>query len=98
VVDVGAVTVPIVGACGIEAGTTELVAEEATEEPLAFVATTVYVLAVVVGLPTVSVTLIGLEAPVPVNPEEEVTVYPVIADPPFAAGAVNDTDVLAEPE
>ena len=37
-------------------------------------------------------TAIGEDAPVPVAPEEEVTVYPVIAEPPVAP-AVNATEV-----
>jgi hypothetical protein len=47
---------------------------------LALVAVTVYVRAP----EAISVTTIGLDAPVLVLPEEEVTVYPVIADPPVA--------------
>ena len=42
-------------------------------------------------------TVIGLDAPVPVMPPgDDVTVYPVMAAPPFDAGAVNviDADVL----
>jgi hypothetical protein len=38
------------------------------------------------------VTVIGLVVPVPVNPPGlEVAVYPVIAEPPLLAGAVNVT-------
>jgi hypothetical protein len=44
----------------------------------------------------VSVTTIGLDAPVLVNPEEEVTVYPVIAEPPVAP-AVKVTDEVPLP-
>ncbi len=41
-------------------------------------------------------TVIGDELPVPVNPPgEEVTVYPVIADPPLLEEAVKDT--VADP-
>jgi hypothetical protein len=64
------VTVPIVGACGTDRGVVEAEAEDAVDVPFAFVAVTVYVRAVL----TVSVTEIGLEEPVPVLPEEEVTV------------------------
>jgi hypothetical protein len=62
-------TVPIVGVPGA-ANTSELEAEEAVDVPFAFVAVTVYV-----RVPAaVSVTTIGLEAPVFVAPEDEVTV------------------------
>ena len=44
------------------------------------------------------VTVIGLEAPVPVIPPGlEVTVYPVMADPPFELGAVNVTEACVLP-
>jgi hypothetical protein len=59
--------------------------------PFVFVAVTVYVYVPF----TVSVTVTGL-VPVAVTPEEEVTVYPVIADPPVAP-AVNVT-VTVPPE
>jgi hypothetical protein len=65
-----AVAVPIVGACGTVVGVTALEAEDAVEVPLAFVAVTVYVL----DVPAASDTLIGEEAPVPVFPEDDVTV------------------------
>jgi len=85
---------PIVGACGTVLGTTEEEELEATEVPLAFVAVMVYVLAV----PKFdSVIEIGLEVPVAVAVEEEVTVYPVIDFPPVAP-AVNGTETDAEPE
>jgi hypothetical protein len=64
------VTVPIVGACGTDAGVVDAEAPDAELVPLALVAVTVYVRAV----PTVSDTKIGLEAPVFVLPLEEVTV------------------------
>ena len=68
-------------------GDTELDAEDAKDIPLTLVAVTVNVYAV----PFVSpVTVIGLDAPVPVCPPDDVTVYPVIAEPPVA-GAVNVT-------
>ena len=64
------VTVPIVGACGTDTGVAEEEVLEALEEPLAFVATTVYVLAV----PTTSDTKIGEEEPEAELPLDEVTV------------------------
>jgi hypothetical protein len=43
-------------------------------------------------------TVIGLEALVPENPPGlEVTVYPVIGEPPLFKGAVNDTVACAFP-
>jgi hypothetical protein len=62
-------TVPIVGAPGT-ANTSEFDALDALDVPLAFVAVTVYV-----RVPAaVSVITIGLEAPVLVIPEDDVTV------------------------
>jgi hypothetical protein len=55
--------------------------------PTALVAVTVKVYAVALIKP---VTVIGLEPPVFVAPLLEVTVYPVIVEPPVLAGAVND--------
>jgi len=41
---------------------------------------------------------IGEEDPVPVIPPgEDVTVYPVMSDPPLLAGAVKETDAEASP-
>jgi hypothetical protein len=88
------VAVPIVGACGTDAGVTALLAADAVDTPLALVAVTVYVREV--PAPVVSETVIGLDDPVPVLPEEDVTVYPVMVDPPVAP-PVNVTEVLAEP-
>jgi hypothetical protein len=66
------VAVPIVGAPGTVAGVTEFEAELAKLLPSAFVAITVKVYAVPLVRP---VTVIGLAAPVPVNPPGlEVTV------------------------
>jgi hypothetical protein len=73
-------------------GVTELDAEDAADVPFALVAVTVYVRAV----PLVSLTDIGLDVPVPVLPEDEVTVNPVIALPPVAP-AVNVTDTVPLP-
>jgi hypothetical protein len=86
------VAVPIVGACGTDAGVTALDADDAVEVPLALVAVTVYVREV----PTVSETVIGLDDPVPVLPEDDVTVYPVMVEPPVAS-PVNVTEVVADP-
>jgi hypothetical protein len=85
------VTVPIVGAPGT-AKTNELLAALAAEVPLALVAVTVYV-----RVPAaVSVTTIGLDAPVFVAPEDDVTVNPVIEEPPVAP-AVKVTEALPSP-
>jgi hypothetical protein len=83
---------PIVGAVGTDTGRTEVLAEEATEVPLAFVAVIVYVLYV----PTVSEIVNGEVVPVAVKPLEDVTVYPVIAVPPVAP-AVNCIDTVDDP-
>jgi hypothetical protein len=89
------VAVPIVGAPGTVAGVTEFEAELSKLLPLAFVAITVKVYAVPLVRPD---TVIGLPEPVPVKPPElEVTVYPVIAEPPLLAGAVNVTVASAFP-
>ena len=71
-----------------------LLEELAADEPLAFVATTVNVYAVPFVNP---VTTIGLEDPVAVTfPGDEVTVYPVIDEPPVAF-AENAIDACALP-
>ena len=67
------VAVPIVGASGVVAGTTELLVPEETLVPCALVAVTVNVYVVPFVKP---VTVSGDEPPVAVNPPgEEVTVY-----------------------
>jgi hypothetical protein len=67
-----ATAVTLVGAPGIVAGVTAAEADEATELPTAFVATTVKVYAVPFVKP---VTVIGVPVPVSVKPPgEEVTV------------------------
>ena len=72
-----------------EDGVTEFEAELATLLPTAFVAVTVKVQAVPLVRP---VTVIGLAVPVPVKaPGLEVTVQPVIVDPPLLTGAVKVT-------
>ena len=82
-----------VGAPGaIAAGVTADDALEAVPVPTELVAVTVKVYAVPLVRP---VTVIGDEAPVAVRPSgEEVTVYPVIADPPVFVGAVKLTVAL----
>jgi hypothetical protein len=45
--------------------------------------------------PVISVTVIGLDAPVLVRPEEDVAVNPVIVEPPVAL-AVNGTDTTPD--
>jgi hypothetical protein len=90
-----AVAVPIVGAPGPVEGVTEFEGELGKLLPVAFVAITVKVYAVPLVSP---VTVIGLVEPVPVIlPGVEVAVYPVIADPPLLAGAVNVTIACALP-
>jgi hypothetical protein len=77
------------------AGVTELDAADAGDVPIAFVAVTVNVYAVPLLKPE---TVIGDEAPVPVIPLGlDVTVKPVIAEPPLLAGAVKVTDAVAFP-
>ena len=76
-------------------GVTEFDAELAGPVPMAFVAVTVKVYAVPLESP---VTVIGLAVPVPVKPPGlEVAVYPVMAEPPSLAGAVNATEACAFP-
>ena len=82
-----------VGAPGaIAAGVTADDALEAVPVPTELVAVTVMVYAVPLVSP---VTVIGDDAPVAVRPPgEEVTVYPVITDPPVFTGAVKLTVAL----
>ena len=77
------------GAPGTVAGVTEAEAEEAVEGPTAFLATTVNVRAV----PLVRLLKLALRTfpTFMATPMEGVTVYSVIAEPPFEAGAVQDT-------
>ena len=83
----------LVGTPGaIAAGVTADDALEAVPVPMELVAVTVKVYAVPLVSP---VTVIGDEAPVAVRPPgDEVTVYPVIADPPVFTGAVKLTVAL----
>ncbi len=77
---------PIVGASGTVAGTIVLLGSEAKLDPSAFVAVTVKVYDTLFVRP---VTVIDGLDPVAVNPPgEEVTVYKVIAEPPFETGAL----------
>jgi hypothetical protein len=79
------------GGCG-EDVETALLAEDALDVPIAFVAVTVNVYDVPAVKP---LTVIGDELPVAVTPPGlDVTVYWVIAEPPLFAGALNDTDKL----
>jgi hypothetical protein len=88
--------VPIVGAPGTPHVVTLLLAALAALVPIAFVAVTVNVYAVAL---VKLLTVIGDKAPVPVTPPGlEVTVYPVIAEPPLSAGALNVTDTARTPE
>jgi hypothetical protein len=80
---------------GGTAGVTEALAADAGLVPIAFVAVTVNVYAVPFDKP---VTVNGLEAPVAVKPPGlDVTVKPVIADPPLFVGALNVTVACALP-
>ena len=78
----------MVGAPGTVAGTIELLVPDGVLVPLAFVAVTVKVYVVPSVRP---VTVIGDEPPDAVKPPVfEVTVYPVIVDPPLLTGGVNE--------
>ena len=90
-----AAAVTVVGAVGSPAGVTLLDAADAAPGPVALVATTVNVYAVPLVNP---VTIIGLDAPLPVKPPgDDVTVYEVTAVPPLAAGALKLTVAWAFP-
>ena len=84
-----------IGAPGTMRGVTEDEADEAEELPTAFVAITVNVSAV----PSVRLLNVAVRTlpTVTATPAEEVTVYPVIAEPPFEAGAVQVTVAEALP-
>ena len=83
------VAVPMVGAPGVVAGVAALLALDALPVPTSFVAVTLNVYAVPLVRP---VTVSGELAPLAVNPPGlEVTVYEVIAEPPFEDGAENVT-------
>ncbi len=78
------VAVPMIGASGTVAGTTELEVADPALSPSAFVAVTVKVYVTPFVNP---VTVIGEVPPVAVIPPgEDVTVYKVIAEPPFLTG------------
>jgi hypothetical protein len=77
-----------VGASGAVAGVTEFEALDAVLVPTALLAVTVNVYVVPLFNPVI---VIGDEPPVAVNPPIlEVTVYVVIALPPFETGGVNE--------
>jgi hypothetical protein len=83
------VALTLVGAPGTVAGTTELLVAEAVLVPTALLAVTVNVYVVPLVSPVMT---IGDEPPVAVNPPTfDVTVYPVIVEPPLLPGAVNET-------
>ncbi len=85
--------VPIVGASGFVAGTTELLVADCVLVPRALLAVTVNVYVVPFESPVI---VIGDEPPVAVNPPMfDDTVYVVIADPPLLAGALNE--IVASP-
>jgi hypothetical protein len=76
-------------------GVTALLAVDAGDVPIAFVAVTVNVYEVPLVKPE---TVIGDEPPVPVAPPGlAVTVNPVIAEPPLFAGAEKATDAEVLP-
>lgn len=88
-----AVVVTAVGAPGTVRGVTALDGEDANEFPAAFIAVTVKVYAVPLVSP-VNVQVSALTLVQPTGAEtngDEVTVYPVIAAPPFDAGACHVT-------
>jgi len=84
-----------VGAPGTVDGITAADAEEAVEGPRAFLATTVNV----VEVPLVSPVMLAVRTLPTVTglPTDGVTVYSVITEPPFEAGAVHDTVADALP-
>ena len=95
-----AVAVPMVGAPGFvttTAGVTALEAPEGALVPCALVAVTVKVYVV----PLVRPVTVADVAPDPtlavIPPGDEVTVYPVIGDPPLDAGGVQVTVAEASP-
>jgi hypothetical protein len=81
------VAVTPVGAPGTVDGTIELLVADAILSPLIFVALTVNVYVVPFVRPVI---VIGVDPPVAMCPSFEVTVYRVIAEPPFDTGAVNE--------
>ena len=95
------VAVPIVGAPGAVVGVevvTEFDADDASEAPIALVATTVNVYAVVALSPVIEI------VPEPacvsiavIDPGLEVAMYDVIVDPPSETGAVNETVAVVVP-
>ena len=81
-----------VGAKATEIGIREADAEEATELPVAFIARTVNVTGVPLVRPvTESDNTLPTVTGLPPLPTDGVTLYPVIAEPPFKAGAVQET-------
>ena len=84
-----------VGAPGTVAGVTDAETEEAIEEPTEFLATTVKLR----GVPLVRLLSVAVRTLPTVTglPEDGVTVYPVIAEPPFEVGAVHETVANALP-
>ena len=83
----------MVGADGAVAGvgTTALDAADTTDVPIAFVAFTVNVYDVPAVNPLTTVDVVKLPTVVDILPGVDVTVYPVIADPPKFVGGVHDT-------
>jgi hypothetical protein len=84
------------GASGTVLGVTAALADDPKEVPAALAAVTVNVYAVPLANPaTVAEAVPVVVALSP--PGDAVTVYPVIADPPLLAGAVQDTTAKALP-
>jgi hypothetical protein len=86
-----AVAVIVDGALAAVCGVTDVVADDATELPISFVATTVNVYTVPFVKPETTHE-VAFAAAVHVNPPgDDVTVKPVSAAPPLTRGAVNET-------
>jgi len=83
--------VAICGALGGPTGVTALDAAEAAEVPIAFVAVTVNVYDVLLVSPVTVADVVDPDTVAVRPPGDDVTVYPVIGDPPVAEGAVHDT-------
>jgi hypothetical protein len=85
------VAVIVVGALAAVCGITDVVADDATEFPISFVAITVNVYAVPLVNPEITHE-VALAASLHVNPPgDEVTVKPVSTAPPSLRGAVKET-------
>jgi hypothetical protein len=90
------VAVPMVGAPGIVGGegVTCADAADAADIPIAFVAVTVNVYTVPFVRPVTVAEVLNPDAVAVIAPGLDVTVYPVIADPPLLLGTDHDTVAL----